>query len=438
MPPKPIRQFRRRLALAALLAAAKTAHATEGYFLDGVGAREQALGGAGVASSVNALSIANNPAGLVEVGRQFNVDVTAFNPNRDYTASGTLLVAPGQTSSGRSLFAIPALGYAQPLDASSSFGVAAYGNGGMNTSYVTGAAGLACPTGAYGVFCSGHAGVDLQQAFFALAYARRFGDVSLGVAPILAVQSFQAYGLGAFGGFGLSADATALSNRGVDYSVGGGVRLGAQWRVNDAVTLGLSGTTPIWSSAFSKYSGLFAGGGQFDIPAEIVAGLAWRVAPNLLALLDYKHIFYGQVNSIAHPLGYDALFGSADGPGFGWKDVDVIAFGLEWRALERLTLRAGYAYNSNPITAANVTINILAPGVVTNHLTGGFSLALDKQSTIDFSAQVSPRATVSGVELTPYGATPGSKITIGMNQFAATLGYAYRFAEPPVRVAAKY
>ena len=104
-------------------------------------------------------------------------------------------------------------------------------------------------------------------------------------------------------------------------------------------------------------------------------------------MVDYKHIFYSGVNSIANPSSPlpPGSLGSANGPGFGWRDVDVVALGLEWRALENLTLRAGYAYNTQPITSANVTFNILAPGVVTNHIAGGFSYVVNKNSAIDFA-----------------------------------------------------
>jgi len=50
-------------ALALGAAATGGAQATEGYFVEGVSARDQALGGAGMANPTEALTIANNPAG---------------------------------------------------------------------------------------------------------------------------------------------------------------------------------------------------------------------------------------------------------------------------------------------------------------------------------------------------------------------------------------
>ena len=193
------------------LAAIGGASATEGYFVEG----------AGSANSQDAFTTANNPAGLVDVGHQISGDLSIFNPTRQYNASGTGLVAPGNVRSGRDIFLIPALGYAVPLSGESALGVTVTGNGGMNTTYY---GNVKCALGAPGVFCGGKAGVDLNQALITVGYAQRFGQLSLGVAPVLAVQVFSAYGLGAFGQFGLSSDPSALSDRSPSYSVGGGVR----------------------------------------------------------------------------------------------------------------------------------------------------------------------------------------------------------------------
>src|SRR5208337_4937478 len=124
-------------------------------------------------------------------------------------------------------------------------------------------------------------------------------------------------------------------------------RLGALYRINDQLSVSVAGSTPIWSSNFDDYSGLFAGGGNFDVPGEIGAGIAYKITPLFTVMLDYKHIFYSGVKSIGDqmvPLLPGSL-GTNNGPGFGWRGVDVVALGLEWRALENLTLRAGYAYN---------------------------------------------------------------------------------------------
>ena len=266
------------LSAAGVLAlAAGGAQATEGYFLGGYGATQTGLAGAGVANSTDAMSLSLNPAGLVDVGQQFNIGLSFFAPSRGYDATGTAFVAPGAHTSSNPLFLIPNMAYSSPIDASSAWGVAVYGNGGNNTLYknVTNSS-VSCP-GAPGVFCAGKAGVNLNQAFIEAGYAKSFGNFSIGLAPVFAVQMFSADGLGAFQG--ASADPAHLTNNGMDTSVGAGLHAGAEWKATNNFRIGLAGATPTFMSKFTKYAGLFSGQGSFDVPGYVTAGVARHSAP---------------------------------------------------------------------------------------------------------------------------------------------------------------
>jgi long-chain fatty acid transport protein len=413
------------------------AQATEGYFQYGYGARQGGLAGAGVADSRDAMSLSLNPAGLVDVGRQFQIGASLFMPYRSNTATGTFLIAPGSYDSGSNYFVVPNIAYSSPIDGDSAWGLALYGNGGMNTNWPNMAntsPGCGFFGGTPGVYCAGTAGVDMMQAFFALGYAHRFGAVSVGISPIAAVQRFKGEGLAAFAGY--SSDPNNLTDRGYSYSYGGGVHAGVEWRLAPNFRVGLSGQTPIWMTKFSKYSGLFADGGGFNIPADVTAGVAWDATPAFTLMVDYKHIFYGSIPSIANSglITGPGVLGTSGGPGFGWHDVDIIKIGAEWRATPVWTFRVGYAHNTNPIKSTDVTFNILAPGVVTDHFTGGFAYKANANSTLEFAAAYVPSHSVSGSETLgpPFAVpTPGSNIELEMHQFQFTLGYTYKFAEAP-------
>lgn len=416
------------------------AGATEGYFQHGFGARQQGLAGAGVADSRDAMALSLNPAGIVGIGRQFQAGLSIFMPYRGYEAAGTILVAPGQIDSTSNFFGVPNMAYVSPIDPMSAWGVALFGNGGMNTTYKNVVNTSFFCGGGPGVFCAGNTGVDLMQAFITLGYARSFGAFSVGVAPVVAIQRFKAKGLALFGAFGLSSDPTNLTDRGYDYSVGAGVRAGVQWAVTSNFRVGVSGQTPIWMTEFDNYRGLFAEQGDFDIPGNITAGVAFDVNPAFTVMLDYKRIFYGSVASIANPSAplLPASLGTDNGPGFGWHDVDIFKIGAEWRVSPLWTLRLGYAHNTNPIKSPDVTFNILAPGVVTDHFSGGFSYQVSPTSKIDFAATFVPEHSVSGPEVTPFGPTPGSVIKLAMHQFQFSLGWTYQFAPPAAAVVTKY
>jgi len=102
---------------------------------------------------------------------------------------------------------VPEIGYKHSLSTDFDFGLAIYGNGGMNTDYKT-------PIPAFGTT---HAGVDLDQIFIAPTLSYKLNENhALGIAPIFAYQRFKAYGLENFG----------IPDQGYDSSYGGG---GSHW-----------------------------------------------------------------------------------------------------------------------------------------------------------------------------------------------------------------
>ncbi|BDV33852.1 OmpP1/FadL family transporter [Methylocystis iwaonis] len=412
--------------------------ATEGYFLEGYGTREKGVGGAGAADSRDPLALSINPAGLVDVGHQYTLGLTAFSPDRGYRTSGPGFVAPGRVQSGRGLFPIPNGGYSRPIDEKSAWGVAVYGNGGMNTTYSANYASLFYGSPMCrqtGVYCGRNAGVDLNQAFLTAGYAQRFGNLSIGFAPVLAVQIFKARGLAVFGPF--SSAPNELSDHSYNWSVGAGVRAGLQYRLTDKLRIGVAGSSPIWMSPFENYKGLFANEGDFDIPANVTAGVAYDALPMLTLLADWKHIFYSQVPSVGNWSTLQAPMGVMNGPGFGWSDIDVVKVGAEYRGFEKLALRVGYSYNNSPINSRDVTLNILAPAVTKHHISGGLSYYVTPSSSIDLAAVVSPQGTASGIERTPLGPNPLRTINIYLSTFEITAGWTQRFDVAPAPVAAK-
>jgi len=407
--------------IAALAFGTTTAQATEGYFQTGYGTIQKAQAGAGIANPEDAMTLSVNPAGLTSVGNQFNMAFTLFSPRRDVTVTGPGFLPGGKTTSDSNYFLMPNMAYARQIDSQSAWGVALFGNGGMNTNYGP-VANPACPPGGSGVFCGGRAGVNLEQMFMTIGYARNFGDMSVGIQPIFAMQKFRAMGVGAFAPFSISPG--NLSNRDNDYAYGAGVRVGVQWKLQPGFRVGLTATTPIWSTKFDKYKGLFADGGSFDIPGTVSAGLAFDATKDLTLMLDWRHIFYSQVGAVGNSSAVPLPFGAPGGPGFGWSDIDAVSIAAAYKATKDLTLRAGYSHNTNPISGNNVMLNILAPGLVTDHLSAGASYTLTPNSGIEFAVGYVPRHSVSGVTPALFG---GQNVRLSMEQYEASIGYTYRF-----------
>ncbi|MDE2561161.1 MAG: outer membrane protein transport protein [Sphingomonadales bacterium] len=415
---------------AAMILAPGAAHATDGYFLNGISIVDKGHAGAGVANPETPLTIGVNPAGIAEIDPQVDVGITMFTPRRQFTGSGGPGFTPtGTVKSTSNYFFLPSAGATWKIGDNTAVGVAVFGNGGMNTHYdnVTNPACASPPLpSSNGVYCGGNAGVNLIQAFVSAGVARKLGDhLTVGVAPVFGMQIFHAQGLAAFSG--LSVDPTKMTNNGNSTSTGFGVRLGALLKLTPDIKLGFSWQSKMKMSRFKEYSGLFADGGKFDIPSSFTVGLSMRPVPMVTFMADYRHIEYQGVASVARSSLTPAPFGSAGGPGFGWTNVDEYKFGLSVTPTEKLTLRAGMSFNNNPVQSQDATLNILAPGVSKEHFTGGVGYKTSERSAVNFAFVYSPDATTTGIEITPAGPNPGHAIELKMHQFEVGLGWSHKF-----------
>ncbi|HEY9052721.1 MAG TPA: outer membrane protein transport protein, partial [Gammaproteobacteria bacterium] len=384
--------------------ASSAAYATNGYFAHGYSTKEKGLAGAGVAYSQDSLASATNPAGLVSVGARMDVGGALFNPNRQYTVTGNpsgnpppvFPFSPGTYESSHDVFFIPHFGYTAKIDDNSVWGIAAYGNGGMNTDYEN--VPYTPNPATSGTFAAGAAGVDLAQLFINATYAKKINDEhSVGASLIFAYQMFKAHGLLAFSSY--SSDPANLSDRGDDTSSGFGAKFGWQGKVAPAVTLGASYQTKMSMSEFDKYRGLFAEQGDFDIPATLILGGAWDIDDTSKLLLDVQTIYYSDVNSIANPISNlnpgGNLLGTDNGGGFGWDDMTVIKLGYQWM-MDDMTMRVGVSHGNQPIPSSEVVFNILAPAVVETHITFGLTMPLSDNTEFSFAAMYAPTGDVSG------------------------------------------
>ena len=423
-----------RLLPLAAACVAGPALATNGYFAHGYGIKAKGMGGVATALAEDSLGGANNPASMVFVGSRLDIGGDIFMPKRDAERSGAgFPTLNGEVDSGRTAFLIPEFGYNTMMRSDLSLGISVYGNGGMNTSYPQG--NFNCGGPAANMLCgSGGLGVDLVQLMIAPTVAYKVNaQHAVGVSLLFGYQRFKATGLQAFDnapGFPPFTGAPgSVTNNGYDSSTGIGLRLGYQGRLSDMVTIGAAYASKMNMSAFDKYKGLFAGGGDFDIPSHYSLGVAFTPTPAFTVAIDVGRINYSDVPAVSNPSAAQAPMGAPNGPGFGWKDINVFKLGAAWRLSDALTLRAGYNKGDNPVTSANVTFNILAPGVVKDHYTAGFTYSMDKTSEISGALMVATRQTVTGPSLfnAVLGPGAGGNETVGMKQTSVGLAWGRKF-----------
>jgi long-chain fatty acid transport protein len=407
-----------------LTAPVMSAFATDGYFSHGYGMKAKGMGGAAIASTDNAFAGANNPATSAWAGNRMEAGVDWFSPKRSASRTGSQPggFADGNLESGSNNFLIPEFGYNKQLDGARSFGVTVYGNGGMNTDYASGDP----------AFGQGKMGVDLTQLVVAPTFAMKLDDThSVGVSPLFVLQRFSVSGVQNFStdtnpNAGPSINPSAMTNKGHDQSTGLGVRLGYLGKLTSQLNVGASYSPKTKMSKLKDYEGFFADKGNFDIPENYVVGFSYQPVGGWTLAVDYQRINYSDVPSIGNS-GSPALtgvpFGSAAGAGFGWKNINVIKLGAEWKYSGDLTLRAGFNVSDNPIPSSEVGFNRLAPGVVTKHYTLGGTYNVSPTTEFTVAYMRAPENSVSGTN--PI--LGGTAETIRMKQQSLGVQYAWKF-----------
>ncbi len=433
------------LAVAASMALPGVAMATNGYFGHGVGVKSKGMAGAGAAMPLDSMDAASNPANMVNVGSRIDAGVSFFSPIRSYTVDQVgpqnpppaFQLIPGTYESENEFFPIPNFGWNHMIDDVSSIGVTLAPNGGMNTEYQNVTFPGNPPGFPKGTFYNGTAGIDLMQLNTLVTYARKLTDrVSVGVSGIFTFQRFKATGLGSFAPF--STSGANLSGNGYSTSTGFGGKFGITGDVTDNFALAASYQTKISMSEFDEYAGLFAEKGNFDVPSTWTLGAKLNPAKGHTVLLDYQRINYTDVAAISNPLmpnlgacmqgAASNCLGGSNGAGFGWEDINVIKLGYQFDA-GNWQARAGFSTNDQPVPESETLFNILAPGIVKDHWTLGFSTNVGKSSSLDFSFLYAPEVEVKGGN--PLGQNPGAAntqdITIRMKQYELGVNYTWKY-----------
>jgi long-chain fatty acid transport protein len=416
---KIVRQSFRGIWLLLGLTSSTTALATNGYFSSAYSVKTEGVAGVGIAFPQDSLTIATNPAGLVSISDTFDAGLDVFLPQREAT-----LVQGGQSQSfdgsDKNSFYIPSVGYARHLSPNVAVGVALFGNGGLNTDYASN------PFARFGA--TGSAGVDLEQLFLSPAISWTINPKNeVGIAANIAYQRFKAKGIGIFGGF--SSDPGAVSDRGYDNSYGAGVRVGWIGHVDEYLAVGGTWQSKTYMSRFTKYAGLFADSGAFDIPSTYGLGLALTPNAAWTVAVDWQEIRYSGIAAVGNPV--NSLFsgvplGAENGPGFGWRNVSVFKIGAIFNVNPQWTLRAGFSDNRQPIPASQTFFNILAPGVVETHATAGLTWRASAANEFSVSALHAFKKTVNGSGSIPpsFG---GGEANISLEETSVGLSWSHHF-----------
>ena len=177
---------------------------------------------------------------------------------------------------------------------------------------------------------------------------------------------------------------------------------------------------------------------NFQWPETYGLGLSYKANDQWMIAADYKRINWANVMKDFNMTFIAAPVGAQSGMGAGfadrvmnlqyyqnWANQNVFMIGAAYKYSDPLTLRFGVNIANNPVPDAYVTP--LFPAIETNHVTGGFGYAMDKQSSVDFSFVYAPKVTVTNNWSTALGGAASGNQTISHSQTNWQLLYSKRF-----------
>jgi long-chain fatty acid transport protein len=401
-------------------------YADNGFFQVGYGAEARGVGGAAAAVTLDVFGGASNPATTVWVGDRMEGGLAIIKgKTRMLRTTNATPLLDTQTDSEDATEALGEFAYSKMIDKDLSASVVTYANGA--STYLP-ASTTICPTGPGNAMCGiGKTGVSIKQLILAPTLSKKVSDsVSVGASVLLAGQMFKAEGLQMLAPSSLTPD--SVTNQGASTAYGLGLRIGGFWRVNDMLSVGASWSPKIRMSKFKDYKGLLPDQGRFDVPENYLIGASLAVSKNLSFVVDYQRINYGGVAALANkPFDGSNRFGTDDGAGNGWKNMDIYKVGVRYQASPVLRLSVGTSYNTAAFPDESTSANINSPSTFRRHYTLGMGYATSPQSEWSVYYLYAPQHTTTGNSAIAAAFGVSGQDSVGTRQHILGMQYSNRF-----------
>ena len=170
---------------------------------------------------------------------------------------------------------------------------------------------------------------------------------------------------------------------------------------------------------------------NMDYPAIYSIGLGYSKS-NFDLALDYRLVDYENTDGFS-TTGWTP---TASVSGFGWESISIVSAGIQYKGIDKLPLRLGYTYSSNPINEDVTFFNIPATAIIKNAFQFGFSYEVNESFSLDavYHHGDSGSKTTGQIlnpmfipNYPPYGAIPGSEVAYDMTTDMIMVGFSYTF-----------
>jgi long-chain fatty acid transport protein len=392
-------------------------HATNGMNLEAYGAMAGGMGGASFAYDNGNAAMMNNPAtlGLRKQSSNFGLGLTALIPDVKTTMPSP--AGPVTVESDGNLYLMPNLSFIKK-SGEFTYGAGLYAQGGMGSEW--------------GASLSGGSGLEQRSE---VGFGRLMFPLAYNVNDALTVAAQLEYVwasldlkminpvTGDYYSFSNNSDFTGEAT-----GSGWAYKLGAHYRLNNEFAIGATyhSRTDIEDLEGSGYLNSPNNPAQYKVvdpqwPETYGVGMAWNTTDKFMLATDIKIIHWSNsLDTFRIKVNGSPAFGLNGSPQ-NWDDQTIYMIGGQYTVSSGVALRAGYNYASNPVP--DVTLNPLAPAIISSHYTFGVGWKAGGGHNLASSFTYSPEVEQTNPNL--FG--PGVAGQVSHSQMTLRVDYDYSF-----------
>ncbi|MGO4905007.1 OmpP1/FadL family transporter [Flavobacterium sp. W20_MBD1_R3] len=408
--------------------------AQSGHLMQGVGAVNMSMGGASTAQPIDISGALKwNPAAIsVFEGSTISLNVGLFmaNPELSSTVPTPNGLMSGTSTDVKSNSIMPSLGFVYgKKDSKHSFGAFAFGVSGFGVDFpesTSNPINMPQSMGGFGNLTSNY--MMLQTG---LSYAYKLSkSVSIGVSPNFNIATLELKpnptASPTIAGYPTTNNAMATGfggQIGIFYQNEEGFKLGASYKTEQQFSNFEFENTYLDNSTSENSF-------KMNFPAVYSLGVGYSNSKVDLAF-DFRQVEYSKTEGF-QDYGWSA---TSAVKGFGWKDMQILSLGAQYKGIKKLPLRVGYTYNTNPIKPELAFFSTSATAVIQNAYQFGFGYEFSEKLTLNavYHNAISDGSTEGPIynpmlagQNDSLGTVPNSKVSYKMDTSMLMLGISYK------------